>query len=106
MTLDRRSFVMSLFGGLAAASLAGVAASQAATPARDAAPATPAGEELDSVAKAGLDQAEAEFAQLYRRPLTPHHRRPPPPPHHRRRPPPVYRQPRRVIRNGRVYYVR
>lgn len=95
---------MSLFGGLAAASLGGTAIAQAASPKPEVAPAMPAGSEIDAATKAGLDQAEAEFTQ-YR-----HHRRPP---HHYRHPhrrPPVYRsvrrRPHRVVRNGRVYYIR
>ena len=96
---------MSLFGGLAAASLGGTAFAQAASPKPEATPATPAPAEIDAATKAGLDEAEAEFTQHHR-----HHRRPP---HHyrhpHRRPPvhrPIHRRPRRVVRNGRVYYIR
>jgi hypothetical protein len=59
MSLDSRSFVMSLFGGLAAASVGGVALSQAAEPQ---VPAT-AGD-LDAATKAGLDKADADFSQV------------------------------------------
>lgn len=50
---------MSLFGGLAAASLGGVALSQAAEPRV----ATRAGD-LDAATKAGLDKADADFSQV------------------------------------------
>lgn len=59
MTLDRRSFVMSLFGGLAAASLGGVALSQAAEPQLP----VKAGD-IDAATKADLDKANAEFNQV------------------------------------------
>lgn len=58
-TLDRRSFVMSLFGGLAAASVGGIAFAQAAEtemPVR-------AGD-LDAATKAALDKADADFNQV------------------------------------------
>lgn len=74
MTLDRRSFVMSLFGGLAAASLGGIALSQAAEPALP----VKAGD-LDAATKTGLDKTDADFSQVvvrervvrrpYRRPV-------------------------------------
>ena len=92
--MDRRSFVLSLFGGLAAASLGGVAVANAASR-NPVAPAAPS-DEIDAGLKAALDTADTEFTQYYRRP--PHRRPPPPPPRHRRRR-------RRVVRNGRVYYV-
>jgi hypothetical protein len=107
--LDRRSFVVSLFGGLAAASLGGIAIAQAASPKTEVAPAAPTDAEIDATTKASLDQAEAEFSQHRG-----HHRGPRHHPHHPHRPrhhrPPVhrhvYRRPRRVVRNGRVYYIR
>lgn len=60
--LDRRSFMVSLFGGLAAASLAGMGIAQAAT----AAPATaaPKPEELVPALKDRLDNTEADFSQV------------------------------------------
>lgn len=58
--MNRRSFVLSLFGGLAAASLGGTAIAQAAT---DLPPIAPAPEEVDASTKAALDKAEADFSQ-------------------------------------------
>lgn len=94
--MDRRSFVMALFGGLAAASVGGIAASEAAqpklvpTPGPDKAP-----EEIDPEAKAALDKTDADFSQYYyyRRPV--YRRRV----YYRpvyRRPVYYYRRPRRV----------
>lgn len=73
--MDRRSFVMSLFGGLAAASLGGATLAQAASPKASPvppAPATPAMPqgEIDPAMKAGLDQTDAEFTQAVRRSTT------------------------------------
>jgi hypothetical protein len=59
MTLDRRSFVMSIFGGMAAASLGGIALSQAA----EAQVPVKAGD-LDAATKAGLDKADADFNEI------------------------------------------
>jgi hypothetical protein len=61
--LNRRSFVMSLFGGLAAASLGGTAIAQAATVKPSLAPALPEGA-LDTATKTALDQADADFNQV------------------------------------------
>jgi hypothetical protein len=60
--LNRRSFMVSLFGGLAAASVAGMGIAQAAT----AAPATavPNPEELVPALKDRLDNTEADFSQV------------------------------------------
>lgn len=80
--MDRRSFVMSLFGGLAAAGLGGTAIAQAATRKPGLAPAMPAAGELDPVTKAALDQADADFNQVVIRERTVV-----------RRPRPVYRRP-------------
>lgn len=95
--MNRRSFLTSLFGGLAVAGIGGTAMAKGlveSTPA----PVEPATGELDPALKAGLDETDAAFTQYRHRRPRPHHRRPPPPVHHRR--------PRRVVRNGRVYYVR
>ena len=94
--MNRRSFLTSLVGGLAVAGIGGAAMAKGlieATPA----PAEPLTGELDPTLKAGLDETDAAFTQYYRRHPR-HYRRPPPPVHHRR--------PRRVVRNGRVYWVR
>lgn len=65
---------MSLFGGLAAASLGGVALSHAGErlPARTPSSPTPAAApgEIDAAMKAGLDQTDAEFTQVVRRSTT------------------------------------
>ncbi|KPF62526.1 hypothetical protein IP69_20345 [Bosea sp. AAP35] len=88
---------MSLFGGLAAASLGGVALSQAAEPQLP----VKAGD-LDAATKAGLDEADADFNQVvirervirrgpYRRPVV----------RRRvivRRPRPIYRRRRPIVR--------
>lgn len=58
-TLDRRSFVMSLFGGLAAASVGGVALAQAAETEMP----VKAGD-LDAATKAALDKTDADFSQV------------------------------------------
>lgn len=74
--MNRRSFVFSIFGGLAAASLGGVAIAEAATT-----PPAPAAGELDIATKEALDKADADFTQtvvrrttvvrrpVYRRPV-------------------------------------
>jgi hypothetical protein len=81
--VDRRSFMMSLFGGLAAAGLGGTAIAQAATRKPGLAPAMPASGGLDAATKAALDQADADFNQVVirertvvRRPRPVVHRRP------------------------------
>ena len=61
--MDRRSFVTSLYGGLAAACLGGAALAQAATPQPPLAPALPEGD-LDIATKTALDQADADFTQV------------------------------------------
>lgn len=58
--MNRRSFVLSLFGGLATASLGGAAIAQAAT---DLPAIAPAPDELDASTKAALDKADADFSQ-------------------------------------------
>ncbi len=62
--MNRRSFVLSLFGGLAAASLGGAAIAQAAT---EQPAAMPTSGEIDAATKAGLDQADAAFSQVVER---------------------------------------
>lgn len=95
--LNRRSFLTSLVGGLAVAGIGGTAMAKSLVEAAPA-PVEPKTGDIDPALKAGLDETDAEFTQYHRRPR--HPRRPPPPPvHHRRRP-------RRVVRNGRVYWVR
>ncbi len=97
--MDRRSFVMALFGGLAAAGVGGIAASEAAQPKLTPVP-TPdpakAPEELSAEAKDGLDKADTEFSQYY------YYRRPRYRRYYYRRPRYYYR-PRRVYRR-RYYY--
>jgi len=65
--------MLSLFGGLAAASVGGMGIAQAAAPA-------PAAEELAPALKAGLDKADADFSQTVVRRTTvvrrPAYRRP------------------------------
>lgn len=101
--MNRRSFLTSLFGGLAVAGIGGAALAKNLVEAAPS-PVEPAAGAIDPALKAGLDETDAAFTQYYHgRPR--HHRRPPPPMHHRRHPP-MHRRPRRVIRNGRVYYVR
>jgi len=62
--VDRRSFVMSLFGGLAAASLGGTAIARAASRKPDLASALPAGDQIDAATRAALDEADADFNQV------------------------------------------
>lgn len=62
--MNRRSFVMSIFGGLAAASLGGMTLAQAASAKSDLAPAMPGPGEIDALAKSGLDKADADFNQV------------------------------------------
>jgi hypothetical protein len=114
--LDRRSFVLSLFGGLAAASVGGLGIAQAAATA-PAAP-LPGSEDLAPELKAGLDQTDADFSQTvvrrttvvrpaYRRPVVvrrttvvrPAYRRPVVV-----RRTTVVRRPRRVVVRNRVIY--
>lgn len=96
--MNRRSFVLSLFGGLAAAGLGGAAIAEAATTAPIPAPAQPEAGAVDAATKAALDKADAEFSQVVVRRTTVV----------RRRPHPVYRRPvvvRRttVVRRRPVY---
>lgn len=111
--MDRRSFVLSLFGGLAAATIGGASLAKAAVPA--AARPVPNPEDLAPDLKAGLDRAEADFSQTvvrrttvvrrpvgYRRPVVVRRTTVV------RRPPGYYRRPvvvRRttVVRPRRVY---
>lgn len=55
--------MLSLFGGLAAASVGGMSIAQAATTAPVAAP-LPSAEDLAPELKAGLDKADADFSQV------------------------------------------
>jgi hypothetical protein len=108
--MDRRSFVMALFGGLAAASVGGIAAAEAAQPKLVPTPApepkaTEGGEALDADTSAALDKTDAEFSQYYyyRRP---YYRRPYYRPRYYRRPyyrPRYYYRPRPYYRR-RYYY--
>lgn len=111
--MDRRSFVLSLFGGLATAAIGGAGLAQAAMPA----PASPVPnpEDLAPELKAGLDKADGDFTQTvvrrttvvrrpvgYRRPVVVRRTTVV------RRPPGYYRRPvvvRRttVVRPRRVY---
>ena len=100
--MNRRSFLTSLVGGLAVAGIGGTAMAKSLVEAAPAPvePKTPVASktgDIDPALKAGLDETDAEFTQYYRRHPR-HYRRPPPPP--------VHRRPRRVIRNGRVYWIR
>lgn len=80
--MDRRSFVLSIFGGLATAGLSGTAMAQAAmdktTPTPEMLPAN----ELNAATKAALDRADADFNQVVVRERTVV-----------RRPRPAYRRP-------------
>jgi hypothetical protein len=70
--------MLSLFGGLAAASIGGMGIAQAAT-AAPAAASLPASEDLAPELKAGLDKADADFSQTVVRRTTvvrPAYRRP------------------------------
>ncbi len=94
--MDRRSFVLSIFGGLAAASVGGAAfaktvAGSAIAAKPDLAPALAAAGELDAATRAGLDKADAEFNQLVVRRRPRYHR----PVVVRRRV--IVRRPRRVV---------
>lgn len=60
--MDRRSFVVSLFGGLAAASVGGTAFAAARKP--ETATALPATDAIGDDLKAALDQADADFNQV------------------------------------------
>lgn len=64
--MDRRSFVLTMFGGLAAASVGGVSLAQAASTKVDPISAVPNGE-IDAALKAKLDQTNADFTQVVRR---------------------------------------
>lgn len=93
--MDRRSFVMALFGGLAAASVGGIAASEAAQP--KLVPVPPkdpakASEDLPTEVAETLDKTDAEFSQYY------YYRRP----RYRR----YYARPRYYYRPRRYYYRR
>lgn len=109
--MDRRSFVMALFGGLAAASVGGIAAAEAAqakpvpTPTPEP-KAAEGGEALDAETSTALDKADADFSQYYyyRRPR--YYRRPYYRPRYYRRPyyrPRYYYRPRPYYRR-RYYY--
>ncbi|WP_103716226.1 hypothetical protein [Bosea psychrotolerans] len=100
---------MSIFGGLAAASLGGTAIAQAASRKPEIAPAVPATDEIDPASKTALDSTEAEFSQYVgrhrpHRPFVPRHRRPVivrRPVVVRRRV--IVRRPHRVIRRRPIY---
>jgi hypothetical protein len=95
--VDRRSFIMTLIGGMAAASLGGVAVAEAAQVKPVPSPAPEPARADDQIAagtKEALDQTEAEFSQYY------YYRRRP---RYYRRPVVVYRRPRYY---GRPRYYR
>lgn len=110
--------MMSLFGGLAVAGLGGAAIAEAATQQMKSAPATPAPPpaapaegDIGASTSAALDETDAAFSQMGRHPhVRPYHR-----PRHNPHGRPIYRGPvrrgpvrrhrRRVVRNGRVYWV-
>jgi hypothetical protein len=62
--VNRRSFVMSIFGGVAAAGIAGSAFAKSASAGAAIAPAMPATGEIDAPLKAALDQTDADFSQV------------------------------------------
>ncbi len=105
--MDRRSFVLSLFGGLAAAGLGGAAIAQAATGNATQTPEMLPANELNAVTKAALDRTDADFTQVVVRERTVVRR--PRPAYRRpvvvrervvvRRPAPRYRRPVVVRRN-------
>lgn len=100
--MDRRSFIMTLIGGMAAASLGGVAVAEAAQvkpvpgPLPEPAKANDvkADDQIAADTKEALDQTEADFSQYY------YYRRRP---RYYRRPVVVYRRPRYY---GRPRYYR
>jgi len=66
--VDRRSFIMTLIGGMAAASIGGIAVAEAAQPKPGSLPnPLPAGDDEAILAKAKeeLDKTDAEFSQYY-----------------------------------------
>jgi len=68
--VNRRSFMMTLLGGMAAASVSGIAAVEAAQPKLAPVPAPEPAKTGDQIAadmKDGLDNAETEFSQYYYR---------------------------------------
>lgn len=95
--MNRRSFLTSLVGGLAVAAVGGTAMAKSLVETAPA-PVEPKTGDIDPALKAGLDETDAAFTQYHHRSPRRHRRPPPPPVHHRR--------PRRVVRNGRVYWVR
>lgn len=93
--VDRRSFIMSLIGGMAVASLGGLAAAEAAQPATrpEAKPEPAPANDVEAVTaevKDGLDKAEADYSQYY---------------YYRRRPR-YYARPRYYYRPRPRYYYR
>lgn len=80
--MDRRSFVLSLFGGLAAAGFSGTTIARAATDKITPTPELPPANELNAATKAALDRADADFSQVVVRERT-----------IVRRPRPAYRRP-------------
>lgn len=91
--VDRRSFIMTLIGGIAAASLGGAAVAEAAQPKIAPAPQpepAAADDKLAAATSEALDTNEAEFSQYY---------------YYRRRPR-YYRRPVVVYRRRPRYYAR
>ena len=95
--MDRRSFLMTLVSGFAAAGMGGIAAAEAAqpklVPVPDAEP-TKGDEAVTAEMKEALDKSDAEFSQYY------YYRRP----RYYARPRYYYRRPRRYYRPR--YYAR
>jgi hypothetical protein len=103
--VDRRSFIMTLIGGMAAASIGGVAVAEAAQPKSaplpDPAPAKD-GEAVAPELKDALDKTDAEFSQYYYRRRPRYYARPRyyRPRYYR----PRYYRPRPYYRPRRRYY--
>lgn len=104
--MDRRSFMLALFGGSIAAS-AGAALTLSPAQAAEPAPVPGVPDTVDPAVAEALDSNDAEYAQYYRR--GPRRRGPPhargwgPPRyrHRRRGPPPGYYRRRRYYRRNR-----
>lgn len=75
--MDRRSFITSVIGGFAAASLGGIAVTSAAPSEAGPSPAMPDADAALATSQAeALDRSDAEYSQYYHRRRR-HHRRPP-----------------------------
>jgi hypothetical protein len=101
--VDRRSFIMTLIGGVAAASLGGAAVAEAAQPKPAPMPEPAAGgDQLAADTVDALDKTEAEFSQYYYYRRRPRYYRRPVVVYRRR--PRYYARPRYVVRRRRYYY--